>query len=274
VPDPDWKPPMVLRPDPNWIRPTMEVPDPNWVRPLKQIEDPSWVRPVIWSLDPAAKPNPATGRIALTPAPDDSAVPPLIEVPDLAAEHPLIAVPDPRVDPPMVEVPDLEAKHGTMHVPDMSIPHPTIAVLDMDLEPPLVTVPNPDCKLPPDAAPITEEEHRRLLDAQSQGKLIRTSARGKPEAVDRPMPDADELRQRLGFEVQVFLDAQARAMGYDNIVTAITYAEEPAVIRFQDEGKALRAWRSLVWDAFYKLIEKGDLPAKADLLAELPQFKE
>jgi hypothetical protein len=49
--------------------------------------------------------------------------------------------------------------------------------------------------------------------------------------------------------VQAHLDTFAQSWGYDDIFTACTYAEEPTVPRFQAEGRALRAWRSQVWEA-------------------------
>lgn len=47
--------------------------------------------------------------------------------------------------------------------------------------------------------------------------------------------------------LQGHLDTTAKSYGYDNINTAISYAEEPSVPKFQIEGKAFRAWRSLFW---------------------------
>lgn len=47
--------------------------------------------------------------------------------------------------------------------------------------------------------------------------------------------------------IQAHLDAKAKALGYDNIYTACTYADEPSVPKFQSEGQALRGWRSMVW---------------------------
>ena len=78
-----------------------------------------------------------------------------------------------------------------------------------------------------------------------------------------PPPTRDELVQR-------HLDAVARSFGYDDLVTAISYAEEPAVPKFQDEGRALRAWRSMVWAAVHEM--PSDL-ADDGVVAALPEFK-
>lgn len=48
--------------------------------------------------------------------------------------------------------------------------------------------------------------------------------------------------------VQGRLDSAAKEAGYESIFTAISYADEPAVPRFQADGQAFRRWRSLVWD--------------------------
>ncbi|WP_208508362.1 hypothetical protein [Variovorax paradoxus] len=87
-----------------------------------------------------------------------------------------------------------------------------------------------------------------------------------------------ESRKRaLSAVVQRHLDEVAKGLGYDDMNSAVTYADEPAVRRFQDEGQALRAWRSLVWAACYDLLDrwsKGQLdePNADELIASLPAF--
>lgn len=98
-----------------------------------------------------------------------------------------------------------------------------------------------------------------------------------PEPQHEAEPTDEERVKALQTKVQEQLDAVARAMGYDSIATAVTYADEPAVKRFQDEGMALRAWRSQVWAACYAIlgaVQAGEraAPAWPDLLAELPAF--
>lgn len=75
--------------------------------------------------------------------------------------------------------------------------------------------------------------------------------------------------------VQRHLDSKAKDFGYDNIHTAVTYAEEPAVAKFQQEGMAFRAWRSLCWAHCYSVLDdvtagKRPQPSVADILGELP----
>tara|TARA_R110002153_G_scaffold191269_2_gene344228 strand:+ start:4189 stop:4596 length:408 start_codon:yes stop_codon:yes gene_type:complete len=75
------------------------------------------------------------------------------------------------------------------------------------------------------------------------------------------------------------LDDKAIELGFDNIFTGVTYADEPAVPSFQAHGIALRAWRSLVWAKSYEIMAKvqaGELPMPSipELLAMLPEFSE
>ena len=103
------------------------------------------------------------------------------------------------------------------------------------------------------------------------------------EIVPQPELTFEQRMQLLQQGVQEHLDAQAREMGYDNVFTAVTYADEPAVPKFQAEGQALRAWRSLVWAKCYELL--GDFvvataagqevaePTLAGVVAQLPAFQ-
>lgn len=89
------------------------------------------------------------------------------------------------------------------------------------------------------------------------------------------VPSIESTMADLTAEVQAHLDTAAQAAGYDNIYTAVTYADEPAVPKFAAEGAAFRAWRSLVWDtanAIRNAVEAGTrpVPTAAELLAELP----
>lgn len=49
--------------------------------------------------------------------------------------------------------------------------------------------------------------------------------------------------------MQAQLDAVAQGLGYDDIRSLVSYAEEPADPAFQAEGLAGRRWRSLFWRA-------------------------
>lgn len=96
-----------------------------------------------------------------------------------------------------------------------------------------------------------------------------------PEATAPAEPTLEERVAAMRAHVQEYMDAMARALGYDDIATAVTYAEEPAVAKFQTEGRAFRAWRSLVWAACYDLlarVQAGEAqePTAAELHGLLP----
>jgi hypothetical protein len=102
---------------------------------------------------------------------------------------------------------------------------------------------------------------------------------GEPETPTYPDPPPElDFAARLNAlrdAVQAHMDQTARAYGYDDIKTAVTYAEEPAVARFQFEGQRMRAWRSLVWAACYQILEdvqalRIEEPTLSALLPMLP----
>lgn len=81
--------------------------------------------------------------------------------------------------------------------------------------------------------------------------------------------------QDVKAAVQTLLDDAARVYGYDDIKSAVTYAEEPEVPKFQNEGRAFRRWRSAAWDRCYALLAEvlaGERPEPTvpELLAMLP----
>ena len=75
--------------------------------------------------------------------------------------------------------------------------------------------------------------------------------------------------------VQQHMDARAIAHGYDNLLSVVSYADEPAVPRYQAEGRSFRAWRSACWSAceqIFAAVRAGErtAPTQAELIAELP----
>lgn len=70
------------------------------------------------------------------------------------------------------------------------------------------------------------------------------------------------------------INAQATAVGFDSIVTAVTYADEPADPVNQAKGFALREWRSLCWEYCRAELtawqSTGVEPVIEDLIAGLP----
>lgn len=134
--------------------------------------------------------------------------------------------------------------------------------------------------VPSDAVEITPSQHAALLAAQDAGKRIVPDANGYPVAQDPPPPPAptpEQIRADRVAAVYAHLNAAAQALGYDDIRAAVTYADEPAVPKFQAEGRACRAWRSLVWAHCYQVLDDVQaglrpIPTAADLIAELPEL--
>lgn len=132
-------------------------------------------------------------------------------------------------------------------------------------------------QIPADAVEIGEDQHAALLAAQSQGRLIIAAADGTPKAIDRPPPSPAQTQARLEGAVQSHLDAQARLLGYDSMQSAVSYADEPVVPRYQAQGQALRAWRSQVWAGAYAVLQAvqagtAPVPTGEQLIATLPVF--
>jgi hypothetical protein len=90
-----------------------------------------------------------------------------------------------------------------------------------------------------------------------------------------PTPSPKQVIAQYMAAVQQHMDGEAVRFGYDNLVSVITYADEPAVPRYQAEGQAFRAWRSLVWEKCEEVlaaVQAGDRdpPTYDQLVAELP----
>ncbi|WP_454842278.1 hypothetical protein [Pseudomonas hormoni] len=131
---------------------------------------------------------------------------------------------------------------------------------------------------------ITAEQYCAAIDGMCSGLVVTIEDGFKispPEPVPEPEPEPDpeptpeQLIQRFRAVIQEHMDAAARLAGYDDIKNAVTYADEPSVPKFQAEGQALRAWRSLVWAYGYEQIaavQSGSraLPTPEELIAELP----
>lgn len=92
----------------------------------------------------------------------------------------------------------------------------------------------------------------------------------KDEVIERA-----SIALTLTAAVQAHMDDQARALNYDDIKMAVTYADEPAVPTFQAEGLVFREWRSLCWAHCYAAmaaVNAGEraIPTAEELIAELP----
>jgi hypothetical protein len=99
-------------------------------------------------------------------------------------------------------------------------------------------------------------------------------ASGNTPTVQAPVVDLQAL---LTDTVQSLMDTKAQSYHYDDLTTAVTYAEEPSVPKFQEEGQAFRAWRSQVWATAYSIlgeVQAGhrSFPTVAEVPSLLPPF--
>ena len=131
--------------------------------------------------------------------------------------------------------------------------------------------------IPFDAVEVSDEEHMMLFSGQAEGKQIKPGADGRPQLADPPPPTEEQQIRVYEKAVQRKMDAMAAEHGYDSVATAASYADEPAVSKFQREGMAFREWRSLVWDHCYDQLAKvkaGEIekPTVEQLIAGLPEL--
>lgn len=124
---------------------------------------------------------------------------------------------------------------------------------------------------------VTEELFEEKFKLFSSGYEFSNSNPDDPlELVERRVT-LEELKERFLTLVQTMMDTKARSYGYDNINSAVSYAEEPSVITYQQEGKAFRSWRSLVWLKCNTLLAEvvageREIPTEQELLDSLPSL--
>lgn len=128
-----------------------------------------------------------------------------------------------------------------------------------------------------DIAPPNEIEPGKMYRISGEGWMSEDIPAPEPEPEPEPLTP-EQVRAGKVWIVQSHMDSAARDFGYDSIANAITYAEEPAVPKFQAEGQAFRAWRSLVWERCYEIlaeVESGGrgVPSDDELIAELPELQ-
>ena len=79
-------------------------------------------------------------------------------------------------------------------------------------------------------------------------------------------------------KVQQIMDERAKASGYDDIISATSYAGFPN--KFQKEGIAFGQWRAKVWDWGYGLLAKykdtdpSKIPSLEAMFATMPLYEE
>lgn len=126
-----------------------------------------------------------------------------------------------------------------------------------------------------DNVAVPTAEYDRLFAGQAAGMHIVSGENGAPCLAEPLPPTAEQITAALTAAVHAHMDDQARALNYDDIKTAVTYADEPAVPKFQAEGLVFREWRSLCWAHCYATMDAVNLgeraiPTAEELIAELP----
>lgn len=93
---------------------------------------------------------------------------------------------------------------------------------------------------------------------------------------ENPPPTLAQVQAQLSAAVQRHLDEVAQGRGYDNINSAVSYADEPEEPKYQAEGRAFRKWRSKVWRRCGEVLAdvhdgKRAVPTAQELINLLPE---
>lgn len=128
--------------------------------------------------------------------------------------------------------------------------------------------------------PYTPYQYAELANFCNNNNCRIINQAGYLEAVpiEKPAPTLEEIKKVLLQAVDDWLDATVQERGYESIKTAVSYADEPIVPKFQQEGIVARRWRSLVYQECYRILDdvldgKREIPSKQQLIAELPQIE-
>lgn len=94
------------------------------------------------------------------------------------------------------------------------------------------------------------------------------------EIIPNSVPSSTSIKNLLVGAVQKYMDSVAKEKGYDNILSACTYATSTNPT-FAAEGQACVAWRDEVWAYCYQVladVQAGNrtVPTKEQLISELP----
>ena len=124
---------------------------------------------------------------------------------------------------------------------------------------------------------------RTIHFAEHALEIIETlnSNKKKREEADRLANMTQEeknahIQADLTNAVKHVLDSEAQKLNYDSCLSVCSYVDT-GVAKFDDEGKAFRAWRSAVWAKGYEILNsvlsgEREIPTEEELLAELPEL--
>lgn len=123
---------------------------------------------------------------------------------------------------------------------------------------------------PPECAVWCNENNAYIEEIEPIDGIRRFEVKAIPE------PTQEEIQARLTQVVQKHLDAKAQELLYDDCNSVCTYIDT-GVPKFDDEGRAFRAWRSAVWAKCYEILDEvkagtRSIPTEEELIAELPEL--
>lgn len=133
---------------------------------------------------------------------------------------------------------------------------------------------------PADAVEVTEQQLRAFTGTPPAGKALGPDKVGRPMWVNAgegsgmtPPQQADLMGEWVGL----LLDSTAQLYGYDNIVSAVSWAGDSDAF-LSMEGTTFKLWRSAVWKAAVPLIAQvrngeRDIPVKVEFYEKLPAHK-
>lgn len=129
------------------------------------------------------------------------------------------------------------------------------------------------------------DENKQIF-AYEEGELNSSLIAGKSEItveevqaiLNPPLSPEEQIKQAqeaFTAAIQAELDKQANIKGYDNIVSACSYASAPNP--FQEESIKFVTWRGNVWAYCYSEMDKimkgeREMPSIEDFINELPKF--
>lgn len=130
-------------------------------------------------------------------------------------------------------------------------------------------------ELPGDVIEVSLEDYRNAM-ARPAGHSF-DFVNGELVISPPPPPTKEQRIAANTAAVQAELDRQAQAKGYDNIVSACSYAAQPSGAPFQAEGAAFLKWRSDVWSQAYATLAEvkagtRPMPTPAESVAAMPRL--
>lgn len=128
---------------------------------------------------------------------------------------------------------------------------------------------------PPEAAEWCNENGKAYIE---EIKPVNDVRRFQIVAIPEPTQEEKNalIESELTAAVQHVLDGEAQKLNYDSCLSVCSYVDT-GIQKFDDEGRAFRAWRSMVWEKCYEILNavlegKREIPTEEELISELPKL--